>query len=274
MIDVDRDTERRNARLQFVAQLLLFAVLLYLVTPDKRLYLALMPLLLAVLGYRSWAVERFSPTLAQYYARAAVGGGADAILHVLRAEPYLTDAWARAGVDLRRLFALPPDRVAEAMGALCHDRYPVRRLPGSQHVVNRAVALILGTVLGLALARGVTGTFCGLPLTRLLPALPWPFWLGLVLVVGCRLIVRRDNGQQLARVTAAVRTDPRAELDELLAPPWGGRRQATVAALNRLADHADRTARPLPGPELRTVSLLLAGGIGLGLLAGVVIWAC
>jgi hypothetical protein len=260
VIDVDGATERRTASLNSVGLLGLFATLLFLVTPDKRLYLALAPALVVLLGYRIWLVERFSPQVAQAYARAAVSRTGEALLAVLRTDPYLADAWSRAGVNLYRLAALPPDRLAEAMRALRRDRYPIPRLAEPLHTLNRLLAVVLGVGQGLAASWAVAGA----PL----PPLPWPVWLGLVLLVGSQLGVWWHNRWQLARVAALVAAAPRAELTELLAPPWWRRLQATVVELNRLADHAAGTARRLPLPELRVVELLVAGGIGAGLLLG------
>lgn len=275
--DVDRDTERRNAWVQLAALLAVFAVLLYFAVPDKHAYLILVPPLLLTLGYRSWAVERFSPSLAQSYARAAVGGGADAILDALRTRDYLRDAYSRAGADIPRLFALDPTRLAEAMRAVRADRYPDRRLPGPWHLANRVWAVVLGSALGcavIAAAGALDGCASGSAVPRLLRLLPWPAWVALVGVPLFRLIVRGYNQRMLARVAAGVRSNPVAELDALLSPPWRGRQSATVTELNRLADHAYRTAQPRPGPELRAVSLLIVVGISSGALATAAAWAC
>jgi len=264
VIHVDQETERRNARLQYAGLLAVFGVLMYLTTSDKRLYLALVPPLVAALGYRIWAVERFSPLLAQHYARAVVGHAAEALLAAFRVDSHLTAAWTHAGADLRRLQSLPPTRLAPAMRVLSTEAFPVRRLPGLLHHLNRAFSLALGAGLGLAFM--LFWTWSGQD-TRI----PWQIWLAFAVVVVFRLVVWRHNRRQVSRIIGAVRADPRGELLELLAPPWLHRRQALIAELDRLADHIDHTARPRPGSELRAVTLLLACGVVLGLVVGALI---
>jgi hypothetical protein len=274
MIDVDRDTERRNARLQFAALLLLFAVLLYFAVPDKRVYAALVPPLLLVVGYRAWAVERFSPLLAQSYARAAVAGGGDVIVHMLGTDAWLGAMWSRSGTPLTRLCAVPGDRLSAALSALDRDRYPSRRLAGPLHPGNRLAALALGILLGGAASWAATRISCSRPLPALLGALHWPVWIALLVVVVSRLVVAVHNRGQLARITAAMRSNTHPELTHLLDPPWRGRRAAVVAELNRLGEHADGIAAERPVPELRVIDLLLAAGVVVGFAGALTALTC
>jgi len=264
-INVDRDAGRRNPRLPWAGLLAALTGLLYVASSDKRLYFALVPALVVVLGYRMWAVERFSPPRAQCYARAAVAEGGDALLGVLRSDQYLKGIWSQSGAALDRLHPLPPDQLCRALRALGHDAYPVRRLPGGLHPLNRVAALALGLSLGLLLSwaweRGGDDW-----------APPWPVWLVLGVVITFRLTVWLDNRRRLARVRRAIRTNPRGELVELLAPAWQGRRHALIDELNRLADHAEHTAEHRPVSELSAVSLLVAAGIALGLATRLLSW--
>jgi hypothetical protein len=269
VIHVDRETERRNARLQYAGLLAVFAILMYLTTSDKRLYLALVPPLVAVLGYRIWAVERFSPSLAQHYARAVVGHAADALLGAFRRDSYLTAVWTQAGVELHRLYSLPPAPLVPAMHVLSMEAFPVTRLPGMLHHLNRAFSRALGAGLGLAFM--LPWSWSG-HASRIPGMFGWPIWLAFAVLVVFRLWVWRHNRRQITRIIGAVRTDPRAELMELLAPPWQPRRHALITELNRLADHVDHTARPRPEPELRVLTLLLACGAALGLAGGALSW--
>ena len=277
MVDVDSGTERRNGCLQLAIQLVLLGVVLYLVTPDKVIFLALLGPLLGVLAYRGWAVERFSPTLAQSYARAVVGGSADAIVAALRTTPYLADSWRREGTDVDGLTALPPDRLAGAMRQLRSARYPTRRLVPPWHAVNRAAAATLGAVLGGALGwsalRATVG--CGVPAPgTLVHALPWPVWAGLAMVVVSRIGIAVYNRQRRALVAASMRGGAATELDALLNPPWTGRRRATVADLNKLVGYAGGRPAPEAPGELAMVSLHLSIGILAGLVGALVTQAC
>jgi hypothetical protein len=274
MIDVDRDTERRNARLQLAALLLLFAVLLYFAVSDKRVYAALVPPLLLVVGYRAWAVERFSPLLAQSYARAAVAAGGHVIVRLLATDAWLGKTWSRSGAPLARLSALPGDRLSAALSALDRDRYPSRRLAGPLHLVNRLAAVALGILLGGAASWAATRVSCGRPLAALLGALHWPVWVALLVVVAGRVAVAVHNRGQVARITAAMRSNAHPELTHLLDPPWRGRREAVVAELNRLAEHAEGTASARPVSELRAIDLLLAAGVVAGFVAALIAGTC
>jgi hypothetical protein len=253
MIDVDRATERRNARLQFAGLVLVAALLLFFVLDDKLIYLAAVPPLLLIAGYRSWNVERLSPLLAQYYGHAVTAGAADRMLLELGADRWLHDTWAAAGAPLTRLSALPADRIAAAMRDLDAAGPAPRELPSGLRAANRVAAVVLGLGLGGAL---------GWSLGRS-SALGWPVLVAVVLAVLSRVLVARRNRAALARIVAAMRTHTRAELTGLLDPTWADRRAAVVRELHRLADGPP----PRTVPELRVIELLLAGGIVVGTFA-------
>ncbi|GIF23185.1 hypothetical protein BJ973_000459 [Actinoplanes tereljensis] len=249
MITVDRPAERRTARLQFLVQAVFAAVLLYLAT--DYFWWLIGPLLLVLL-YRSWAVERLSPRLEQYYGHAVVSGAADRMAAEFAGDDWLRDSWARAGVPVSGLLAQPPGRIAARMAKLRTAGPAPRSVSTAVLVLNRVGTVLLGLALGGALA--VTGRH-----------LTWPAWAALVLVVVSRVGVAVGNRRQTARVVDVMRSRPREELAALLAPPWGHRRAAMAVELDRLLGPGPLPHRP---PEPRIVELLLAGSIVLGVMTG------
>jgi len=251
MISVDRPTERRTARVQYAAVALTGTALLYLVIDDKWLFAVLVPALLLVALYRSWNVERLSPTLAQFYGHAVVAGAADRMAEEFRADRWLADSWADA--PLARLLALPPGRIASGMAAVRAAGPWSRPLSAAGQAVNRGAAALFGLTCGAALGWG------GFART-------WQVVFGTALIVGFRIVVARHNRRQLAQVVATMRGNPRNELRALLGPPWVDRRTAIAAELTRLVDGPG----PRRMPELRVIELLMGGGVVAGLLVG---WA-
>jgi hypothetical protein len=274
VIDADRAAEWRTAWLQFAVLVLVAAVLLYLISPDKGLYAETVPPLLLVLGYRLVTVERLAPRLAQLYARAVVARAADSMLRLLATDRWLRDAWSQAGAPLIRLQVLPGERLEAAMRTLARDRYPSRRLTGPLHAANRVVALALGLGLGGLFAWAAAGTVCGRSPLALPTTLPGPIWAAVVLVVAARSAAAWYNRRRLTAVAEAMIANTRGELAALLAPPWTDRRVAVLGELDRLAEHGELVAAPRPLPELHVVDLLLAGGVAAGLVAGWTVSAC
>ncbi|GAA1636649.1 hypothetical protein [Actinoplanes couchii] len=253
MTGIDRSTERRVAWLQYTIVALTGTVLLFFAVDDKGLYAVMVPLLLLIAGYRTWTVERLSPRQADFYAHAVVGGAADRMLDELRSDRWLHDLWAAA--PLSRLLVLPPERIGAAMTALRAAGPPSRPMSTGTRAADRGAAVLLGGVLG-----GALGWAAG----RAGPYLTWSVAVALVLVVVFRVVVAAHNRRQLARMTARMRADPRAELAGLLAPPWENLRTAVTQELHRLAT-ADSLPRRMP--DLRVTELLMAGGMAAGFLA-------
>jgi hypothetical protein len=255
MTGVDGPTERRMAVFQFFVVTLTGTVLCWLVIDDKRTVLAILPPLWLTAGYRTWAVERLSPRLTEYYGHAVVAGAADRILGEFRADRWLYDKWAAAGAPITELFTRTPEQIAAAMQALNLAGPPPRRRSETIRLVAVLVGLLLGGPLGWALHRGG-------------PSLPWLIAIALILTVVSRLAIARHNRARLALVAGAMRANTRAELAALLAPPWADRQTAVAGELRRLLTIA-RTARPMP--ELRVVELLTAGSVVAGVTAGFLI---
>ncbi|BCJ41107.1 hypothetical protein GCM10010168_45950 [Actinoplanes ianthinogenes] len=251
MITVDGPTERRTARIQYVLVALAAAGLLWFTVEDKRLYLMLVPATLLIVGYRSWNVERLSPTLAQYYGHAVVAGAADRIVRQFAVNDHLCEHWTSAGAPTSRLLAAHPGQLAAGMAALRAAGPPPRPMKPAVRATNRTVAAALGVTLGLLIGSAPGWT----------PVL----LIALVVLVVFRVVVAGYNRSRLAVITGAMRTNTKAELTALLDPPWTDRRIAVVQELRRMFD-------PLPQgrrlPELRMIELLLGGGALAGALAG------
>ncbi|GAB1641548.1 hypothetical protein [Krasilnikovia sp. MM14-A1259] len=254
MITVDHPTERRNAGLQYVIVAFALSVLLYLAVDDKRVFAALLVPLLQVALYRSWNVERLSPSLAQHYGHTVVAHGADRMAREFATDSWLHDSWASRGAPLARLLALQPGQITSKMEVLDAAGPPRRTMSAAGRAVNRTAAALLGLTLGWVVGWGWF-------------ALPWPILAGLVMLVAWRAVLAAYNRWQLGRLTATIRTNTRAELEALLAPPWAGRLMAVSRELDRLLAPSAGARRV---PELRVIELLLAGGIVLGAVVG---WA-
>jgi hypothetical protein len=266
MIEVDRETERRNAWRQYGVGVLVAGVLLWFVTDDKVLYCVILAVGALVLGYRHWTVERFSPTLAQHYGHQVVIGAADAMLAVFARDAWLRDSWSRDGAPLDRLLRLDSRALSAAVAALHADGFPVRRLHGPFQVVNRMVAAVLGFVPGVVLGYVLTRvgvTWSGWTV--------WPVVVAAVLAVTGRLVISVYNNGRLAWIADSMRTNTRNELVALLDPPWRGRKEAVVEELRRLAAHAVGTAPGRQPPELRVLTRLTVSGLVAGGLAGIVL---
>jgi len=246
MIDVDRDTERRDTWLQYFVLLLVVAALLWFVLREPVHFAVLWPALVVVISYRVWAAQRFLPTLAQRYARAVVGGAGPEMLAALFADDGLRTAWVEAGAPLDDLDRHPVT-IASAVTGLRRDRLPVRRLAGRRaRLLNRLGAVLLGVTLGGLTAWVADAGWLAPP--------PWPAWLLLAVPALLRHSTRALERTRMAWAAEAMRGNPALELSRLMGPRWISRREAIVADLTRLADPGP--ARPTP--ELPTLDLLLA----------------
>jgi hypothetical protein len=252
VIDVDRLTDRRNARIQYVIVALVSSALLYLAVGDPGVFAALIVPLLLVTLYRSWNVERLSPPQAQYYGHTVVARAADRMVAQFAVDGWLSGSWTAAGAPLARVLALPPAQLAASMAALAAAGPPQPAMRAAGRVVNRTAAVLLGLSLGGVLGWGGF-------------VLSWPVPVALVLLLAFRSVVAAHNRRQLDRIAAAMRAHPRAELAALLAPPWTDRRDAVVRELGRLLAGGGPRRRL---PELRVVELLLAAGVAAGAFSG------
>jgi hypothetical protein len=266
MIEVDRETERRNAWRQYAAGLLVVGVLLWFAIDDKVVFALLLVAAVPVLGYRHWTVERFSPTLAQYYGHQVVISAATEMLTVFGRDAWLRDTWSRDGAPLDPLLRLDLRQLSAAVTALRTDGLPVRRLRGSIEVVNRAVAAVLGFVPGVILGYALNHLGVSWPGWTV-----WPVVVAAVLAVTVRLMIKVYNDRRLAWVGNSMRTNTRNELMALLDPPWRARKDAVVAELHRLAARAAGTAPARQAPELRVLTMLILGGLVTGGLAATVL---
>lgn len=256
MITVDRPTEWRSALLQFAVLAAAGSALLYVAVDEFAVMVG--PLLLILL-YRTCNVEYLSPRLEQYYAHSAVAGGADRMAQEFAADQWLHDSWVRVGAPVPRLLAVPADRLAARMAEL-HAAGPAQRaMPTAVRILNRAAAVLLGSVLGTTL---------GATLEVSAISLLWPAAVAAVLVVAFRTAAAVYNRRQIARVGTVMRTRPRDELTGMLAPPWAHRRAATARELFRLLDAGPIPRRPF---ELRVIELLMALAVAFGALAGLLL---
>ncbi|MFY1659701.1 hypothetical protein [Micromonospora sp. WMMD1274] len=250
---MDRPTEWRIALLQFVVLAAAGSALLYVAVDEFAVMVG--PLLLILL-YRTCNVEYLSLRLEQYWAHSAVAGGADRMAQEFATDQWLHDSWVRTGAPVPRLIAVPADRLAARMAELRAAGPAQRAVPPAVRILNRAAAVLLGSVLGTTL---------GATLEVSTISLLWPAAVAAVLVVAFRAAVAVYNRRQVARVAAAMRTGPRDELTGMLAPPWAHRRAATIRELFRLLDAGPIPRRP---PELRVIELLMVLAVAFGALAG------
>jgi hypothetical protein len=256
MIDIDRDTERRDTWLQYSVLLLVVAALLWFVLREPVRFAVLWPVLVVLVSYRVWAAQRFSPTLAQRYARAVVGGAGPEMLATLFADDGLRTAWAEAGAPLDDLDRHPV-AIASAVTDLRRDRLPARHLSGRRaRLLNRLAAVLLGLALG-----GLTAHAAG---QGWLAPPPWPAWLLVAVPALLRHSTRALDRTRMAWAAEAMRGNPALELSRLMGPRWTSRREAVVADLARLS--GPDPARPRP--ELPTLDLLLTSAAVVAFVLG------